>query len=84
MAKHRPCPPLGPDFPCFFDSPETRPSLIAQTISVTIALPGASGASFDGVTSALRVNANVHAPLLSVTDVFDLASGDLSSPGKID
>jgi hypothetical protein len=43
-----------------------------------------AGASYDGVTSALRVNANVHAPLLCVTDVFDVASGDLSLPGKID
>ena len=32
---------------------------------------------------ALKVNANIHAPLLCVTDVFDVASGDLSLPGKI-
>lgn len=40
-------------------------------------------ASFDGVTAGLRVNANVHAPLLCVTDVFDVASGDLSLPGRV-
>jgi len=40
--------------------------------------------TFDGVTSGLRVNANVHAPLLCVTDVFDVASGDLSLPGVVD
>ena len=40
-------------------------------------------ASFDGVASGLRVNANVHAPLLCVTDVFDVASGDLSLPGEV-
>jgi hypothetical protein len=39
--------------------------------------------SYDGVTSALRVNQNVHAPLLCVVDVFDVASGDLSLPGKL-
>jgi hypothetical protein len=35
------------------------------------------------VTAALRVNANVHSPLLCVTNVFDVASGDLSLPGKL-
>jgi hypothetical protein len=41
-------------------------------------------ASFDGVTAALRVNASVHAPLLCVANVFKVASGDLSLPGKVD
>jgi len=35
-------------------------------------------AKFGGVTAALRVNANIPAPLLCDTDVFDAASGDLS------
>lgn len=39
-------------------------------------------ASFDGVTAGLRVNQSVHAPLLCVVDVKDIASGDLSLPGK--
>jgi hypothetical protein len=47
-------------------------------------LSGARGAGYDGVTAALRVNADVHAPLLCVTDVFDIASGDLSLPGRVD
>ena len=42
-----------------------------------------AGIGHDGVTAALRVNANIHAPLLCVTDVFDIASGDLSLPGRI-
>jgi hypothetical protein len=29
------------------------------------------------------VNASVHAPLLCVSDVFKVASGDLSLPGRI-
>ena len=37
----------------------------------------------DGVTSALRVNEHIHAPLLCVTDIFDIASGDLSLPGVL-
>jgi len=40
-------------------------------------------AGFDGVTAGLRVNASAHAPLLCVTDVFDVASGNLSLPGKV-
>ncbi len=39
--------------------------------------------NYYGVTAALRVNANIHAPLLCVTDVFDVASGDLSLPGVL-
>jgi len=35
-----------------------------------------NGVAYDGVTSALRVNANIHAPLLCVVYVFDVASGD--------
>ena len=46
-------------------------------------ISSAIGASYDGVTSALRVNADLHAPLLFVEDVFDVASGDLSLPGVI-
>jgi hypothetical protein len=40
-------------------------------------------ARFDGVTAALRVHASVHDPMLCVVDVFEVASGDLSLPGKV-
>jgi hypothetical protein len=39
---------------------------------------------FDGVAAGLRVIASAHAPLLCVVDVFKVASGDLSLPGKVD
>jgi len=39
--------------------------------------------SFDGVTAGLRVNQSVHAPLLCVINVMDIASGDLSLPGQV-
>ncbi len=70
----------------FIDSPDVRPVLNDTEISVTITLPATAttGAGYDGVTAALRVNQNVHAPLLCVTDVFDVASGDLSLPGNIE
>lgn len=42
-----------------------------------------NAANFDGVTAALKINASVHAPLLCVADVFKIASGNLSLPGKI-
>ena len=42
-----------------------------------------TAAGFDGVTSALRVNASVHKPLACVVDVFKVASGKLSLPGKV-
>jgi hypothetical protein len=77
-------PKTWPGLPLFIDSPDAKPEFSGPTVSVVIAVDGAEGASFDGVTSALRVNADLHAPLLCVTDVFDVASGDLSLPGKID
>ena len=44
---------------------------------------GAEGANFDGVAAGLRVNAEGKAPLLCVSEVFKVASGNLSLPGKI-
>lgn len=80
-------PATWPGLPLFIDSPGFAPVFDGPEIAVTVELadPDASaGASFDGVTAALKVNANVHAPLLCVTDVFDIASGDLSLPGTIE
>lgn len=79
-------PVTWPGLPIFIDSPGYTPIFDGPEISVTVpfAAPEAvAGAAYDGVTSALKVNANIHAPLLCVTDVFDVASGDLSLPGKI-
>lgn len=78
-------PATWPGLPLFIDSPDVRPVLQGPEISVTITLPvdKTTGAGYDGVTAALRVNASVHAPLLCVTDVFDVASGNLSLPGRI-
>lgn len=75
-----------PGLPIFIDSPGYSPSFEGEEVRVTV--PFSSdielvGTQYDGVTSALKVNANIHAPLLCVTNVFDVASGDLSLPGKI-
>ena len=80
-------PATWPGLPIFIDSPGYTPLFDGPEIRVTVPFVDpdvVAGAAYDGVTSALRVNANIHAPLLCVTDIFDIASGDLSLPGKID
>ncbi|MEQ8305293.1 MAG: hypothetical protein RIA09_01935 [Hoeflea sp.] len=80
-------PETWPGLPLFIDSPGFTPIFDGADVTVTVELagePDAAGASYDGVTAALKVHANVHAPLLCVSDVFDVASGDLSLPGRID
>jgi hypothetical protein len=79
-------PATWPGLPIFIDSPGYTPLFDGPeiTVNVPFADPTAvSGATYDGVTAALRVDENIHAPLLCVTDVFDIASGDLSLPGSI-
>ncbi len=79
-------PATWPGLPIFIDSPGFTPLFDGPEITVRTAFADAQaivGASYDGVTSALKVNANVHAPLLCVTDVFDVVSGDLSLPGIV-
>lgn len=79
-------PATWPGLPLYIDSPGYSPVFDGPEISVTVPLPASvtGGAGYDGVTAALRVNADLHAPLLCVTDVFDVASGDLSLPGTLD
>lgn len=76
-------PATWPGLPIFIDSPGFVPVFDGPEITVTVAFAAdVADIGYDGVTAALRVNANVHAPLLCVTDVFDIASGDLSLPGR--
>lgn len=79
-------PATWPGFPIFLDSPGFTPLFDGPEIKVNAGFANdvaLDGVAYDGVTAALRVNANIHAPLLCVTDVFDIASGDLSLPGKL-
>ncbi len=72
--------------PILIDSPGWSPGFAGDTLSVRVPfadIGAVETASYDGVTAALRVNANIHAPLFCVTDVFDVASGDLSQPGQV-
>ena len=78
-------PKTWPGLPILIDSPGWDPLFKGQTVEVRVPFDDAgvvAAAKFDGVTAGLRVNASVHAPLLCVVDVFKVASGDLSLPGK--
>ncbi|BBB26054.1 hypothetical protein [Amphritea japonica] len=79
-------PKTWPGLPILLDSPGWDPIFNGATIEVKVAFNSADSidsASYDGVTAGLRVNQSVHAPLLCVVDVKDIASGDLSLPGKV-
>lgn len=79
-------PETWPGAPILIDSPDYKTALSTDVVEVHVPLEkiGAlSTASFDGVTAGLRVNANLHAPLLCVQNVFKVASGNLSLPGKV-
>ena len=80
-------PETWPGVPLLIDSPNYLTELSGQTAVVRVpvaAVSAVKGASFDGVTAGLRVNANLHAPLLCVENVFKIASGNLSLPGKVE
>lgn len=77
-------PATWPGFPILLDSPGFTPVFDGPEVTINAAVAGGGeGASYDGVTAALVVNESVHAPLLCVTDIFDVASGDLSLPGIV-
>lgn len=79
-------PKTWPGLPILIDSPGWNPLFKGDTLEVRVPFDDigvVTAAGFDGVTAALRVNASVHSPLLCVADVFKVASGDLSLPGKV-
>lgn len=78
-------PPTAPGVPLFLDSPEARPQLAGTTLTLTVPMPeGGAAMRFDGVAAGLKVDGGMRAPLLCVTDVFKVASGNLSLPGTVD
>ncbi len=79
-------PKTWPGLPILIDSPGYSPVFNGQSLEVRVPFDDVgviADAGFDGVTAALRVNASVHSPLLCVVDVFKVASGSLTLPGKI-
>ncbi len=77
-------PATWPGLPIFIDSPGFDFSLEKSEVLVRVPLKDVGfpeAFNFDGVTAGLKVNQQVHAPLLCVANVFDVASGNLSLPG---
>ena len=78
-------PKTWPGVPILIDSPGYPPAFSGGTVSIRVPFNDVSllaGVAFDGVTAGLQINASAHQPLLCVVNVFDVASGDLSLPGK--
>ncbi|MDR7276935.1 hypothetical protein [Catenuloplanes atrovinosus] len=78
-------PATWPGAPIYIDSPSYPTTLTGQTVRIAVpmrALGFPEWFSYDGVTAALKVHADLHDPLLRVENVFDVASGDLSLPGR--
>lgn len=78
-------PKTWPGLPILIDSPNWSPTFDGGTVQLKVPFDDigvVTAGSFDGVTAGLRVNASVHEPLVCVADVFKVASGDLSLPGK--
>ena len=79
-------PKTWPGLPLLIDSPGYSPVFTGNTLEVRVPFDDMgvlADAGFDGVSAALRVNASVHNPLLCVVDVFKVASGKLSLPGRV-
>jgi len=76
-------PATAPYLPIALDSPGMSPILNGRVVRITVPVDGAEGVAFDAVTAGLQVNENGEAPLLCVTHVHDIASGDLSLPGRV-
>ncbi|OEY67291.1 hypothetical protein BG841_13125 [Marinobacter sp. X15-166B] len=79
-------PSTWPGLPILLDSPGWQPIFTEQSVEVRVAfadIEAVNQGMFDGVTAGLRVNESAHAPLLCVVDVMDVASGDLSLPGRV-
>ncbi|MBW9262907.1 MAG: hypothetical protein K1566_03955 [Candidatus Thiodiazotropha sp. (ex. Lucinisca nassula)] len=79
-------PSTWPGLPILIDSPGWDPTFNGESVEVRVPFTDigvVEAANFDGVTAGLRVHQSLHAPLLCVVDVMDLASGDLSLPGQV-
>jgi hypothetical protein len=79
-------PATWPNMPIYLSSPGYTPLFGDNTLRVRVpfATPEEhAGMAFDGVTAALEVNPDLEEPMLCVTEVYDIASGDLSLPGRV-
>jgi hypothetical protein len=75
-------PKNAPGLPILLSSPGYKPQFNGNSLQVSAQFP-AQQFAFDGVTAALQVHRQGKNPLLCVVQVHDIASGDLSLPGKV-
>ena len=76
-------PATWPGVPLYIDSPGYDLSVENDAAQIRVPLAAVGfpvSFNYDGVTAALQVNADLHDPLLCVSSVWDIASGDLSLP----
>ncbi len=76
-------PATAPMLPLALDSPGMSPILDGSTATITVPLDKTEKISFDAVTAELQIHAEGKTPLLCVSGVHDIASGDLTLPGRI-
>ncbi len=76
-------PATAPYLPIALDSPGMSPILDGRTAKITVPVSDTENVSFDAVTAELQINENTEVPLLCITGVHDVASGDLSLPGRV-
>lgn len=75
-------PATAPMLPIALDSPGMSPRLDGRIVRITVPVADGADVAFDAVTAELRVHPEGKTPLLCVTGVHDIASGDLSLPGR--
>ena len=76
-------PATAPFLPIALDSPGMTPILDGSKASITVPLSDTEMTAFDAVTAELQVHAEGKTPLLCVIGVHDIASKDLSLPGRV-
>jgi len=76
-------PATAPHLPIALDSPGMSPILDGRKAKITVPVSDTETTAFDAVTAELQIHAEGKAPLLCVNGVHDIASGDLSLPGRI-
>ncbi len=76
-------PKTAPGLPIALDSPGMSPTLDQNTARIVVPIGNTEGEAFDAVTAELQVHHQAKTPLLCVTQVHDIASKDMSLPGRI-
>lgn len=76
-------PSTAPYLPIALDSPGMSPILDGKIARITVPVSKTQSTAFDAVTAELQIHMEGKSPLLCVTGVHDIASGDLSLPGRV-